>query len=262
MFALIFAAGLGTRLRPLTDNMPKALVPLAGRTLLEYQILKLKAAGITDIMVNVHHFPDMIIDYLREHDNFGCNILISDERDMLLDTGGGLLKAWRSLLTTNDSLLTSSILALNVDILSAISLLDVISAYRPEDLGLLVVKERETQRYLCFDEDNRLVGWTNIATGEVKPKLSTINYPYGASRSEELSTKLAFSGMQVLSPKVLPLLETYSAQVGQKFSIIDFYLWLVEKQAGTLRGLSMNVPMMDVGKIDHLSEAENFARSL
>ena len=250
MKALVFAAGLGTRLRPLTDNMPKALVPIAGKTLLEWQIRKLKDAGINDIIVNVHHFPDMIIDFLHVHNNFGCNIMVSDERDMLLDTGGGLLKALRTFANEADV----PVMALNVDILSTIRIEDVMAAYNPQSLGLLVVSERKTQRYLCFDQDNRLIGWTNIATGEVKPKLSTPN--------SQLSTKLAFSGMQILSPKVLPLLETYKAQVGPKFSIIDFYLWLVENQAGTLRGLTMNVPMMDVGKIDHLSEAENFARTL
>ena len=93
MKAMIFAAGLGTRLKPLTDTLPKALVPLAGKTLLQWQIEKLKAAGITDIVVNVHHFPDLIIDYLRENNNFGCNIQVSDERDMLLETGGGLRHA-------------------------------------------------------------------------------------------------------------------------------------------------------------------------
>ena len=93
MKAMIFAAGLGTRLQPLTDTLPKALVPLAGKTLLQWQIERLKAAGITDIVVNVHHFPDMIINYLRENDNFGCRISVSDERDMLLETGGGLRKA-------------------------------------------------------------------------------------------------------------------------------------------------------------------------
>ena len=90
---MIFAAGLGTRLKPLTDTLPKALVPLAGKTLLQWQIEKLKAAGITDIVINIHHFPDMIINYLKDNDNFGCNIQVSDERDALLETGGGLRKA-------------------------------------------------------------------------------------------------------------------------------------------------------------------------
>ena len=95
MKAMIFSAGLGTRLKPLTDTTPKALIPLAGKTLLQWQIEKLKAAGITDIVVNVHHFAEQVIDYLHEYDNFGCNIQVSDERDMLLETGGGLRKAQR-----------------------------------------------------------------------------------------------------------------------------------------------------------------------
>ena len=254
MLALIFAAGLGTRLRPLTDTMPKALVPLAGHTLLEYQIRKLKAAGITDIMVNVHHFPDMIINYFSEHDNFGCNIMISDERDLLLDTGGGLLKAWSTFAPdTNEP-----ILALNADILSTIRLEEVIGQYQKSTInnqkstGLLVVKNRQTQRYLCFDSDHRLIGWTNIATGETKPALSTIDY--------QLSTKLAFSGMQILSPAVLPLLRDFAATHGPKFSVIDFYLSALSENV--FLGFEPEGELLDVGKIDHLAEAESFAQRL
>ena len=116
MKAMIFAAGLGTRLKPLTDTLPKALVPLAGKTLLQWQIERLKAAGITDIVVNVHHFADKIIDYLRQNDNFGCNIQVSDERDMLLETGGGLRKA-QPLLTSSP--LTSSPLTSNLSPLTS-----------------------------------------------------------------------------------------------------------------------------------------------
>lgn len=248
MLALIFAAGLGTRLRPLTDTMPKALVPLAGHALLEYQILKLKAAGITDIMINVHHFPDMIIDYLREHDNFGCNIMISDERECLLDTGGGLLKAWQTFAADSNE----PILALNVDILSTIRLEDVIAAYNPSEAGLLVVKSRQTQRYLCFDETNRLIGWTNIATGEVRPAL----LPFAFSHS----TKLAFSGIQILSPEIRLSILDFAALKGPKFSVIDFYLYAL--QTAVFRGFEPQGELLDVGKIEHLSEAENFAATL
>ena len=269
MLALIFAAGLGTRLRPLTDTMPKALVPLAGKTLLEYQICKLKAAGITDIIVNVHHFPDMIIDYLRAHDNFGCNIMISDEREQLLDTGGGLLKAWSTFAADSQE----PFLALNVDILSTIRIEDVLAQYqkyvqlptaqrsnlqqRSGLLGLLVVSDRQTQRYLCFDDTNRLIGWTNIATGETKPA-SFANIKHQTSNIKHL----AFSGMQLLSPAFLPLLKAYQAQSCDKFSVIDFYLHVVEHQAGSLYAFPHNAPMMDVGKIDHLAEAEAFAQTL
>ena len=261
--ALIFSAGLGTRLRPLTDTMPKALVPIAGHTLLEYQIRKLRDAGINDIIVNVHHFPDMIIDYLRENDNFGCNIHISDEREQLLDTGGGLLKAWNAY-AANEPLL-----ALNVDILSNIDLQQVLQAYNPDELGILVVKDRQTQRYLLFDDNNYLIGWTNIATGEIKPaSLSVSIRPQAGPCSISAAVcqrsglnPFAFSGMQILSPQTLPLLQQFAQVRGPKFSIIDFYLFVVENQSGLLRALPLNVPMMDVGKIDHISEAETFAQT-
>ena len=167
---MIFAAGLGTRLKPLTDTMPKALVPLAGKTLLQWQIEKLKAVGITDIVLNVHHFPDQIIDYLRENNYFGCHIQVSDERDMLLETGGGLRKA-KSLLSVignqKSDYKDEPILACNVDILSNIDIPALLKAYNPDEMGVMVVYPRDTQRYLLFDDSSRLCGWTNIATGEV-----------------------------------------------------------------------------------------------
>ena len=162
---LIFAAGLGTRLKPLTDTMPKALVPLAGKPLLQWQVEKLRDAGITDIIVNVHHFPDMIIDAIRRNNGWGCRIMVSDERDCLLDTGGGLRKAFRNgLLGKNEP-----VLACNVDILSNIDIPALIDRYEQTGLSQLVVSDRKTQRYLLFDEENMLRGWTNISTGEVKP---------------------------------------------------------------------------------------------
>ena len=255
MKAMIFAAGLGTRLKPLTDTMPKALVPLAGKTLLQWQIEKLKAAGITDIVVNVHHFPDLIIDYLRENNNFGCNIQVSDERDMLLETGGGLRKA-QPLLTSNLSPLASSpILVCNVDILSNIDIPALLNAYNPEEMGVVVVYPRDTQRYLLFDDNSRLCGWTNIATGEVRGPLSDNHYPIANTR------KLAFSGMQVLNPRIFEVMEKVVAEKGEKFSLIDLYLSIAEQEI--LRAfIPENYRMMDVGKINQLSEAEAFAQAL
>lgn len=252
---MIFAAGLGTRLKPLTDTMPKALVPLAGKTLLQWQIEKLKAAGITDIVVNVHHFPDLIIDYLRENNNFGCNIQVSDERDMLLETGGGLRKA-HPLLTSNLSPLASSpILVCNVDILSNIDIPALLNAYNPEEMGVVVVYPRDTQRYLLFDDNSRLRGWTNIATGEVRGPLSDNRYPIANTR------KLAFSGMQLLNPRIFEVMEKVVAEKGEKFSLIDLYLSIAEKEI--LRAfIPENYRMMDVGKINQLSEAEAFAQAL
>lgn len=275
MRAMIFAAGLGTRLKPLTDTLPKALVPLAGKTLLQWQIERLKAAGITDIVVNVHHFPDMIINYLRENDNFGCRIAVSDERDMLLETGGGLRKA-KELLTSspNSPIALSPILICNVDILSNIDLPTLLQAYNPEEMGVVVVSPRDTQRYLLFDETNRLCGWTNIATGEVRPAslVSSLNIlpPTGEADLQAKPTyqlqrsdlsPLAFSGMQVLNPRIFDVMDKVVAEKGDKFSLIDLYLSIAEKEI--LRAfIPENYRMMDVGKIAQLSEAESFAASL
>ena len=257
MKAMIFAAGLGTRLKPLTDTLPKALVPLAGKTLLQWQIEKLKAAGIRDIVVNIHHFPDMIINYLRDNDNFGCNIQVSDERDMLLETGGGLRKAeekFRSLGVQEFRSSNEGILICNVDILSNIDIPTLLQAYNPDEMGVVVVSERETQRYLLFNDENRLCGWTNIATGEVRG-------PIADSQSPIANRQLAFSGMQVLSPRIFDCMDEVVKQKGEKFSLIDLYLSIAQKEI--LRAyIPENYRMMDVGKIDQISEAESFASSL
>jgi NDP-sugar pyrophosphorylase family protein len=247
MKAMIFAAGLGTRLKPLTDTLPKALVPLAGKTLLQWQIEKLKSAGITDIVVNVHHFPDMIINYLKENNNFECNIQVSDEREMLLETGGGLRKAQEAIRLFSDEGKNEGILICNVDILSNIDIPTLLNAYNPTEMGIVVVSERKTQRYLLFNNENRLCGWTNISTGEVK--------------GEEATRRLAFSGMQVLSPRIFDYMNEIVEQKGDKFSLIDLYLNIAQKEI--LRAyIPENYHMMDVGKIDQLSEAETFANNL
>ncbi len=242
MKAMIFAAGLGTRLKPLTDTMPKALVPLAGKSLLQWQVEKLRDAGITDIIVNVHHFPDQIIDTIRANQGWGCNITISEERDMLLDTGGGLKKAIRLLIDNGQWTMDSEpILACNVDILSNIDLRALMASYA--GVSMLVVSERETQRYLCFDAQQTLCGWTNIKTGE---------------RKGHNGRHLAFSGMQILSSEAQTLIKQMPQD---KFSLIDFYLHVMEKLP-----LQAYIPsdyrMMDVGKIDQIEEAERFAESL
>lgn len=240
MVGMIFAAGLGTRLKPLTDTMPKALVPLAGKPLLQWQVEKLRDAGITDILVNVHHFPDMIIDTIRANEGWGCSITVSDERDQLLDTGGGLKKAINH---SPFALRHSPLLACNVDILSNIDIKELVRAYEQAGVSQLVVSERSTQRYLCFDAQNTLCGWTNIKTGELKG---------------HDGRHLAFSGMQILSPETLSHLQDMPQE---KFSLIDFYLQVMNEVP-----LKAFVPsdyrMMDVGKIDQIDEAEAFAESL
>ncbi len=254
MRAMIFAAGLGTRLKPLTDTMPKALVPLAGKTLLQWQIEKLRAAGICDIVVNVHHFPDQIIDYLRDNDNFGCSIRVSDERDALLDTGGGLRKARPLLEAFPTTSPQEPVLVCNVDILSNICLHKFISAFRDTDMGLLVVSPRDTQRYLLFNQDDRLKGWTNIATGDVRPTCLSME-------DAKKMKHLAFSGMQLLSPSIFDAMDEVCSRKGDKFSLIDLYLTLTQR--AILRAyVPDNYRMMDVGKINQLSEAETFAEQL
>ena len=157
MKAMIFAAGLGTRLRPLTDNMPKALVPVAGKPMLERVILRLKEAGFNEITVNIHHFGEQIIDFLRAHDNFGTEIHISDERGMLLDTGGGIKKA-RPFLDGQEPFLVH-----NADILTDIDLAGLYRHHLESDAeSTLLVSERKTSRYLLFDDDYHLHGWINI----------------------------------------------------------------------------------------------------
>ncbi|MBO7502078.1 MAG: nucleotidyltransferase family protein [Paludibacteraceae bacterium] len=238
MKAMIFAAGLGTRLKPLTDRIPKALVPLAGKPLLCWQLDKLVDAGIRDIVVNVHHLPEQIIEYLSEQCPKGCRVQISDERNLLLDTGGGLKKALTLLGDAREP-----VLACNVDILSNIDLKALIHQYEMTSESLLVVSDRITQRYLCFDSEDCLCGWTNLKTGEIKQKDGR---------------HLAFSGMQILSVEALQRLREMPDMV---FSMIDFYL----SQCQTLR-LHAYVPsdyrIMDVGKIEHLQDAEEFALSL
>ena len=224
--AMLFAAGLGTRLRPLTDTMPKALVPVAGRPLLHHVILRLKAAGFERIVVNIHHLGQQIIDDLAANHNFGLDIRISDERDMLLDTGGGIKKA----LPLFDS--ESPILIHNVDILSNAALL---------------VSPRETKHYLLFDKSNCLVGWINKETGQVKSPYPEVYY----------SEMLAFSGIHVMMPSLFPFLNTWP----DRFPIIDFYLHHCNET--DIRAVVKNdLRMLDVGKIDTLAKADAFAATL
>lgn len=245
--ALIFAAGLGTRLKPLTDTMPKALVPVGGRPLLSHVIGRLSAAGYGDLVVNVHHFAGMIRDYI-DGASFpdGVRVRISDESDLLRETGGGILHA-RSMLEDSESFLIH-----NVDILSNLELSSVRLAEGA--LATLVVSPRETSRYLLFDENGRLVGWTNVKTGEVRSPFGEIN--------PDSFRRLAFSGIHIMSSRVLPLLEEYSRKIGsERFPIMDFYLDIASKE--TITGLEVpDLKIVDVGKLDTLAAAESFISAL
>lgn len=241
MKALVFAAGLGTRLRPLTDHKPKALVELCGVTMLERVITNIKSCGITDVVVNVHHFGDQIIDFLKDKDNFGINITISDERDLLLDTGGGILKA-RHLLEGDEPFLVH-----NADILTDLNLAEMIAYHKANGADVtLLAKQRSTQRYLVFGENNQMVGWTNIATGEVKPADLVV---------KQENSLLAFGGVHVISPRIFDSLAKFATE--PKFSIMQYYI-------AACRDISIagynpdGYNWFDIGKIETLQKAEKF----
>ncbi len=243
MKAMIFAAGLGTRLQPLTNNTPKALVPIAGVTLLEHTINKLTQYGVDDIVVNVHHFSDQIIKFLQEKNNFGVNIRISDEREKLLNTGGAI-KYTKPLLGDKQSFIIH-----NVDVFTNIDLESLYKEHCDDKgrLASLVVSKRDTNRYLLFNEDNELEGWINEKTAETKPYKNM-----DASKYQ----KFAFAGVQVVSPAIFDLMEDF----GDEFSIIDFYLRLSQTQR-IVAYTQDDLEMIDVGKIDVIEEAEKFILS-
>jgi MurNAc alpha-1-phosphate uridylyltransferase len=239
MKAMIVAAGLGTRLQPLTHTIPKALVPVAGKPLLEHVIRKLVGAGVTEMVINVHHFPEQIIRFVTENNCFGVTIHFSDESDALLDTGGGIKNARKWLEVGGEPFLVH-----NVDILSN---LDIEALYaqhiHTHALATVVVSERTTSRFLLFDDDMQLAGWINTATGTIKP--DDIN-DSGKLR------RLAFSGIHVISPSVFQLMESWPP----RFSIIDFYLQQLKK---TIKGyMQPDYQMIDVGKPESLAQADAF----
>lgn len=279
MQAMIFAAGLGTRLKPLTDTIPKALVRVGGEPLIKRVIMNLAAAGVDRIVVNVHHFAEQIIDYLKDNDNFGLDIRISDETAGLLETGGGIKKA----APLFDP--AAPILIHNVDILSNVDLREFYQIASQSEKGkvkseesecgsekgkveneegrwkneesnccdavdaVLLVSWRKTKRYLLFNDDMKLVGWTNIETGEVRS-------PYPELNPKECRM-YAFAGIHALSPRLLKMMDEFP----DRFGIIDFYL----KACAThnIKGyVKDDLKLMDIGKLDTLAQAEEFLEEL
>lgn len=230
---MIFAAGLGTRLQPLTNDRPKALVECNGITLLEHAIAKLKFYGFTKIVVNVHHFSQLLIDFITTHD-FGVPVVISDESDLLLDTGGGMVFAKNELQGDEPFLIC------NVDIVSSIDFSKMIAYHKAHNaLATLAVSDRKTARYFLFDENNTLCGWENKKTGEQK-----IVHPHDTYIS------LAFSGIQVVSPKIFDQI----TETG-KFSITNLYLRLA--QHNTILAYNHTGDFwLDIGKYDEFAESE------
>ena len=276
---MIFAAGLGTRLKPLTDTMPKALVRVGGEPLIKRVIMNLAAAGVERIVVNVHHFAEQIIDYLKDNDNIGLDNRISDESAGQRETGGGIKKA----APLFDS--AAPILIHNVDILSNVDLREFYQIASQSEKGkekseesecgsekgkveneegrgkneesnccdavdaVLLVSWRKTKRYLLFNDDMKLVGWTNIETGEVRS-------PYPELNPKECRM-YAFAGIHALSPRLLKMMDEFP----DRFGIIDFYL----KACAThnIKGyVKDDLKLMDIGKLDTLAQAEEFLGEL
>ncbi len=247
MKCLIFAAGLGTRLKPLTDTMPKALVPVGGMPLIEHVTRKLKASGVDEAVVNVHHFADMVQQWAEDQDIM--NIGVSDERALLLETGGGVLHARPYLEGCGKFLIH------NVDILSDLDIRWFGSCVKEDALATLLVSERNTSRYLLFDPQTMLlVGWTNVNTGEVKSPYQDLD--------PSKCLKLAFSGIHILSDKVFDVLESYAREKElyeendtPRFPIMDFYLSVcAEHKIYGVKAEALH--LVDVGKLDTIEIAE------
>lgn len=233
---MIFAAGLGTRLRPLTDHTPKALVEVGGKSLLEHNILRLKYFGYTQIIINVHYLGHKITNFLRVNNSFGVDIRISDESNKLLDTGGGLKKAKPYLQGEN------SFLVCNVDVLSDIDLNELRHFHEKEDaLATLAIRNRTTSRYLLFDKNMQLGGWKNERTGE---KIIT-------QKTDNELDKFAFSGIQMIHPRIFNQIEEEGV-----FSTIPMYVRLSQQEK--IIGFRHDKGQwVDVGKIEHFKKAED-----
>ena len=243
--AMILAAGLGTRLKPLTDTMPKALVPVGGRPLLDLNIRKLQSQGYDRFVVNIHHFAQQIVNYVGQQD-YAPLVHFSDETEALLETGGGLKKA--APLFVDDE----PVLIHNVDILDNVDYGWFSRQHQADEDAVLLVSRRKTKRYLLFDNAMRLMGWKNIETGEIKSPYEYIRRT-GLSQHGEPLNMFAFSGIHSFSPRLFPLMERFP----ERFSIIDFYLSVCHRShiVGLVKD---DLQVLDVGKLDSLHEAEQF----
>ena len=238
MKAMILAAGPGTRLRPLTDHRPKALVEVAGRTLLEITLSRLRAYGIREVIINVHHFADMIVDYLKTNNNFGMRIEVSRE-EVLLDTGGGLKKAAYFFLEDSNRFEEPFILH-NVDVISTIDLRRMVQFHTEKQaLATLAVQNRETSRYLIFDEQLQLCGRRSGRDQNIE-----------FVRSSQQVQALAFSGIHVISPRLFPMMMEEGV-----FTIITSYLHLAAHQERILAFRADEYYWRDLGRPENLMQA-------
>ena len=252
MNAMIFAAGLGTRLRPYTDNCPKAMVEVDGLPMIAHQLLRLREAGFRRVVINVHHYASQIIDYVTANDGFGLDVAFSDESGQLLDTGGGIRKA----LPLFDA--DSPVLIHNVDIFSNADLAALYRSHQESKAdATLLVSQRNTSRYLVFDSAWRLVAWKNIQTGEVRTAYEELEQalaPLGADTAQHRLR--AFAGIHVIAPSLFPALQ--SAE--EVFSITNFY-WQHAADY-PIRGAEAPADFcwVDAGKPEALSRAAEIAQ--
>jgi NDP-sugar pyrophosphorylase family protein len=262
--AMILAAGLGTRLKPLTDTMPKALVPVNGTPLLDLNIRRLMGQGYDRFVVNIHHFAQQIVDYVRQQD-YAPLVHFSDETEQLLETGGGLKKA-QGLFRDDEPILIH-----NVDILDNVDYEWFARQHQPDEDAVLLVSRRQTKRYLLFDNAMHLMGWKNIETGEVKSPFQWLREAE-VTISDDLQVTItssawrgqggglyafAFSGIHSFSPRLFALMDRFP----DRFPIIDFYLSVCHRSpvVGLVKD---NLRMMDVGKLETLDQAEAFLNTV
>ena len=233
MKALIFAAGKGTRLKPFTNHHPKALATVNGVPLLERNIRFLQGFGINDFVINIHHFGDQIVDFLRKNDNFGAKIEISDERGELLETGGGLVFARKFLDFQEDFLI------MNADILTDLNVSEFVKYHQEKkDFATLAVSDRKSSRKLLFNSEMVLRGWLNVETGE--QRLAEFNKGFKA---------LAFSGIHCINPEIFNKIKRTG-----KFSIMEEYLDLMHTEQ--IQGFEHHGILIDVGRPESVLEAE------
>ena len=236
MKAMVLAAGLGTRLLPITKEKPKALVAVKGAPILEIVLHQLKTAGVTEVIINLHHFLDQIIDFLKSKNNFELHIEFSLEEE-LLETGGGLKKAAHFFDDDEPFILH------NVDVIHNIDLKKMIERHRANDsLATLAVNDRETSRYFIFDEKNRLCGWKSLSENKI----------IMARRTNGHTTDLAFCGIHVISPQLLEKLTEDGA-----FSIVDSYLRLAKEGEKIMAFRADEFLWQDIGKLQQLKAINN-----
>ena len=253
MNAMIFAAGLGTRLKPYTDDRPKAMVEVAGSPMIAHQLLRLRTAGFRRVVINVHHYASQIIDYVNAHNGFGLDVVLSDERGQLLDTGGGIRKALPLFGTEHPVLIH------NVDIFSNIDLTVLYNRHQTGNAeASLLVSQRNTSRYFVLDKQDNLVALKNMQTGEVRTSHESKREALTALDGDDEELRLrAFAGIHVISPSLFPLLE----KGDEVFSITNFY-W---QQAATRRIRGIEAPdgfrWVDAGKPEALAKAAEIANS-